>query len=141
MINLLAKLSQNTNEANAYSSVIAMVVDFLRTYADACHHGKEEDILFRDLAKKQLSHDHEHIMNSLIEEHCFARATVGKLVDANREFSEGRKEFREVEEHLKTLVEFYPRHIEKEDEHFFPINEIFRQAGTGAHAERILRFR
>ena len=26
------------------------VVDFLRTYADRCHHGKEEDILFRDLA-------------------------------------------------------------------------------------------
>jgi len=24
-------------------------VDFIRVYADKCHHGKEEDILFREL--------------------------------------------------------------------------------------------
>ena len=34
---------------------VVTVVDFIRTYADRCHHGKEEDILFRDLAGKQLS--------------------------------------------------------------------------------------
>ena len=28
---------------------IDVAVDFIRTYADKCHHGKEEDILFRDL--------------------------------------------------------------------------------------------
>ena len=28
------------------------VVDFIRTYADRTHHGKEEDILFRELKKK-----------------------------------------------------------------------------------------
>jgi len=27
-------------------------VDFFRTYADSTHHGKEEDILYRDLIKK-----------------------------------------------------------------------------------------
>ena len=31
------------------------VVDFIRTYADRTHHGKEEDILFRDLEKKSMS--------------------------------------------------------------------------------------
>ena len=31
------------------------IVDFLRTYADQTHHGKEEDILFRELKKKNLS--------------------------------------------------------------------------------------
>ena len=30
-------------------------VDFIRTYADRTHHGKEEDILFRDLVKRDLS--------------------------------------------------------------------------------------
>jgi hemerythrin-like domain-containing protein len=34
---------------------IDTAVDFIRMYADRTHHGKEEDILFRELAKKQLS--------------------------------------------------------------------------------------
>jgi len=35
-------------------------VDFVRTYADRTHHGKEEYILFRDLNKKDLSpHDRQ----------------------------------------------------------------------------------
>ncbi len=33
--------------------LIESAVDFFRTYADRTHHGKEEDILFRELKKKQ----------------------------------------------------------------------------------------
>ena len=35
--------------------VIDIAVDFIRIYADRTHHGKEEEILFRDLAKKNLT--------------------------------------------------------------------------------------
>ena len=31
---------------------IDTAVDFIHTYADRCHHGKEEDILFKALAAK-----------------------------------------------------------------------------------------
>jgi len=37
---------------------IDIAVDFIRMYADRTHHGKEEDILFRDLEKKSLSPNH-----------------------------------------------------------------------------------
>ncbi len=40
------------NERKADPAFIDDVVDFVRSYADRCHHGKEEDILFRELAKK-----------------------------------------------------------------------------------------
>lgn len=50
----LRKISEE-NEVNVI--FIDTAVDFFRTYADRCHHGKEEDILFRDLAKKPLSPD------------------------------------------------------------------------------------
>ena len=33
--------------------LIDQAVDFFRTYSDRTHHGKEEEILFRDLAKKK----------------------------------------------------------------------------------------
>ncbi|MDD5342923.1 MAG: hypothetical protein PHW12_00730, partial [Smithella sp.] len=35
--------------------IIDIAVDFVHTYADRTHHGKEEEILFRDLAKKDLT--------------------------------------------------------------------------------------
>ena len=33
---------------------IDTVIDFIHTYADRTHHGKEEDILFRELRKKNM---------------------------------------------------------------------------------------
>ncbi len=32
-----------------------MIMDLIRTYADRCHHGKEEEILFKTLNAKDLS--------------------------------------------------------------------------------------
>ena len=58
------------------------VVDFIRTYADQTHHGKEEDILFRELKKKSLSENHEKTMLELIEEHKQGRKATGELLAA-----------------------------------------------------------
>jgi len=106
---------------------IDVAVDFIRTYADKCHHGKEEDILFRDLKKKSISSEHEKIMEELIQEHIFARKTTGDLVDAKNQYVNGKKDaLNKVVENMKILVEFYPKHIEKEDKHFFiPVMEYF----------------
>lgn len=106
---------------------IDMAVDFIRTYADRTHHGKEEDILFRDLARKSLSAEHARIMQELVEEHTYARRTVARLVQAKNDFLQGHQEaLTEVEAGLAALAEFYPRHIEKEDKHFFfPCLEYF----------------
>lgn len=98
---------------------IDTAVDFIKTYADRTHHGKEEDILFRDLAKKVLTPEHTRIMNELIEEHKYARQTVGKLVDAKARYLGGENTSQLVIECMKELAKFYPRHIEKEDKHFF----------------------
>jgi len=101
-------------------------VDFIRTYADLTHHGKEEDILFRDLIKKQLSREHTRIMEELVEEHKYARKTVGMLVDAKERYLRGENTSQEVVALLRELAHFYPIHIEKEDKHFFyPCMEYF----------------
>ncbi len=56
---------------------IDSAVDFISVYADRCHHGKEEEILFRDLAKKKMNEEDTRIMNELIEEHIWGRKTRG----------------------------------------------------------------
>jgi len=60
----------------ANPSFIETAVDFIKTYADRCHHGKEEDILFRDLSKKPISGDPWRIMEELMEEHRWGRRTT-----------------------------------------------------------------
>jgi hemerythrin-like domain-containing protein len=99
---------------------IDTAVDFIRTYADRTHHGKEEDILFRDLAKKNLSPEHAQIVNELITEHAQARKMVRNLVEAKEAFLRGNKSsVSGIIQGLTDLSEFYPKHIEKEDKRFF----------------------
>ncbi|MDH4231057.1 MAG: hemerythrin domain-containing protein [Nitrospirota bacterium] len=101
-------------------------VDFIRVYADLTHHGKEEDILFRDLAGKDLSDKDLRVMNELIEEHAFGRETAKSLVAANSRYRNGdTAALAEVTALLRTLAEFYPKHIEKEDKVFFPASRVY----------------
>lgn len=116
-------------EAVIKAGFVETMVDFIRTYADRCHHGNEEGILFRELKKKKISHEHRHIMNELIEEHAWGRKTTASLADAYGRYREGEKDaVREIVARLRSLTEFYPKHIEKEDRRFFrPVMDYFSQ--------------
>ncbi len=101
-------------------------VDFVRIYADRTHHGKEEDILFRELSKRSLSTEDKHVMKELIEDHIFGRQTTKALVEANTRYRKGDESaLADIASSLQTLVEFYPKHIEKEDKIFFPASRRY----------------
>lgn len=104
-----------------------MGLDFFRTYADRIHHGKEEDILFKGLAKKQLKADHKKILDELIRDHIFARKRVGDLGEAKEKYMKGDKAaLKDIAGSLQDLTTLYPAHIEKEDKHFFlPVMDYF----------------
>jgi hemerythrin-like domain-containing protein len=108
---------------------IDIAVDFIRMYADRTHHGKEEDILFRDLKKKNLSPQHEKIMEELVEEHIWARSIVSKLISAKSEYVKGNIEaLSQIIPLMSELASFYPKHIKKEDKQFFiPIMKYFNE--------------
>jgi hemerythrin-like domain-containing protein len=101
-------------------------VDFIRVYADRTHHGKEEDIMFSELRGKHLSSEDQQLMNELITDHIFSRKTTKALVEANRRYRMGdQPAFDEIVDCLKTLVNFYPKHIKKEDDVFFPASRSY----------------
>jgi hemerythrin-like domain-containing protein len=129
MLRLFDGEIKRINEENRIDAVfIDTAVDFIRTYADRTHHGKEEDILFRDLAKKQISSNHAKIVGELVEEHKYARDVVGKLIEAKERYLKGENTAQEVIAYLKELAQFYPKHIEKEDKHFFfPCMDYFSE--------------
>lgn len=122
MISLIDKEVRKIEKSNTLNqSFIDTAVDFIRTYADRTHHGKEEEILFRDLSKKNLSDKDTAIMDELIQEHIVGRTTTAELVRSAAAYHQGdRAALPFVMQNLRKLVEFYPKHIEKEDKVFFP---------------------
>jgi len=122
MIRLTAREAEKIRYKNRVDvDFIHTAIDFIRNYADKCHHGKEEDILFRDALKKPLSVGHRGLLEELMSDHAFARRTVAGLESANNLYARGdHAAIADIEKGLNILAEFYPRHIEKEDKHFFP---------------------
>jgi hemerythrin-like domain-containing protein len=123
------ELDRFLREKKANPQIIMTFVDFVRTYADRCHHGKEEDILFRELQNKELSREHRDAMNQLIKDHQWARQQTRDLINATEKYAAGDEGmFLIITARLKALTEFYPGHIEKEDRHFFlPVMRYFSQ--------------
>ena len=109
------------------ASMITIGVDFIRMYANRIHHGKEENILFRELAKKDISEEHRAMMDELIAEHVWARQRVAELVAAvDLAQRDGHDVRDEVVKVLEQIVAFYPKHIKKEDKEFFiPVMDYF----------------
>jgi hemerythrin-like domain-containing protein len=121
---MLAVMTRKLETAERVGAIDPLFVDtatdFIRTYADACHHGKEEDILFRRLASKDLDPGLAQAMADLIEDHLRGRSLTRRLVEANKCYADGdRSALPDIEADLRALIEFYPVHIDKEDHHFF----------------------
>lgn len=128
MVDLLVAEEKRINKNNVPDTdFLLAAADFFRTYADRCHHGKEEDILFEELQTKTLADEHGRILNELIDEHMTARTSVRELVDARQRFVEGEaKAAEEIQQILGILTALYPAHMEKEDKHFFmPVMDYF----------------
>jgi hemerythrin-like domain-containing protein len=102
-------------------ALLDVIIDFLRTYADECHHGKEEDLLFAKLRSKSMSMEMVEAMDRLINDHGRARGAVAKLQKLNDLSRNGDPNAAfEIAEVLAELVELYPGHIHREDREFFP---------------------
>ncbi|MDA8162035.1 MAG: hemerythrin domain-containing protein [Desulfobacteraceae bacterium] len=122
---MIAVIKQNLPQIEKEEKIdpifIDTITDFIRTYADRTHHGKEENILFRDLKKRSLAEEDRLLMNDLIEEHLLGRKITKALTDANKRYrNSGKPALKEIISNLSLLITFYPKHIEKEDKIFFP---------------------
>lgn len=127
MLNITNKeLDIIKKERKVNSVFIDTIVDFIRTYADRTHHGKEENILFKKLESKKLNSYDRIIMQELVDEHITARKAVKDLLEANNKYIGGNSESIDmIIEKLYFLINFYPKHILKEDKVFFPNTEKY----------------
>jgi hemerythrin-like domain-containing protein len=105
--------------------------DFFRYFADACHHGKEDQLLFpAALAKQDLEERYRKLTVRLQREHIYARSLTQRLEEASRKRRAGgeAESVRAIMDTLHRIVQFYPRHIATEDkEYFHQVMECFDQ--------------
>jgi hemerythrin-like domain-containing protein len=100
---------------------------FMREYADGCHHGKEEDILFEQLQERDLSEKHQEIIERLLNDHVRGRELAAGLEGATDRWDDGDEAARaDILEAMQGIAELYPDHIATEDDDFFiPVMDYF----------------
>ncbi|MBD3427116.1 MAG: cation-binding protein [Candidatus Omnitrophica bacterium] len=143
MIGLVADRHDRIGQEEKVDPVfIDAAVDFIRTYADRCHHGKEEDILFRELEKKDISDEHKKTMEGLVSDHKFGRKVTGELEEANEAYKHGKKAaLKDIQQALQKLTDLYPQHIEIEDKHFFlPVMDYFSDEEKSSMLSEMMDF-
>jgi hemerythrin-like domain-containing protein len=97
------------------------IVEFMRTYADKCHHGKEETHLFPLLEKKGVP-VRGCPMGVLIAEHQRGRTLVTGLAAAVEPYTKEDPSARKtLLGNLRGLMDLYPNHIWKEEYLLFPM--------------------
>jgi hemerythrin-like domain-containing protein len=108
------------------SDAFSSLIDFIRTFADRCHHGKEEAHLFPALAERGVPREGGPI-GVMLYEHDVGRRLVAELNQAAGAYQAGDATATErVIDIGRRYVELLTQHIQKED------NILFRMA------ERIL---
>ena len=118
-IAVLAEKLETSQEVE--KEILRNIVDFMRTFADKDHHGKEETHLFPILEKKGAP-IHGCPLGILTAEHQKGRALVTGLAAAAEAYArDGPSAKKPLLENLRGLTGLYPDHIWKEDWLLFPM--------------------
>lgn len=95
---------------------IPKIIDFIRTYADKHHHGKEEDILFKTMNEKIERLRKAGAITGMYIEHDLGRLYMKDLEMAVKSYSEGNDEARlDIIANAIGYTNLLDRHIEKEN--------------------------
>ncbi|MGA2111106.1 MAG: hemerythrin domain-containing protein [Anaerolineales bacterium] len=115
------------------------LVEFMRTFADRCHHGKEETYLFPALERSGVP-SAGGPLGALRHEHQTGRALVAQLAQAITSYVPGNPATRQpIEEVLRGLVGLYPNHIWKENNMLFPMARKFLSAAEERKLQEAFR--
>jgi hemerythrin-like domain-containing protein len=96
-------------------------VEFVRVFADKCHHGKEEDLLFPEMVKAGIPKEGGPI-GVMIAEHVQGRAFISALAAAIPGYRAGEKRATEaVVKNARGYAALLGPHIYKEDHILYPM--------------------
>ncbi len=128
MLNIMNKVAERLRHGDEVKAAdLDKIVEFLRNFADKCHHGKEEGILFPELLKNPAN---KKLINELLGEHKTGRDFIRGMADSVELYEPESADAL----HIAVNAEGYARllfdHIKKENLVLFPIadKELSEQA-------------
>jgi len=126
MIRVLVTVSERLKQGeNVPPGVIEKIIDFIRTFADRCHHGKEEDLLFVRAEERGVPRDGGPI-GAMLEEHEMGRAYVRSMADALPKYAAGDGSTRPMlYQNAWGYANLLSQHIAKEDNILYPMIDNF----------------
>jgi hemerythrin-like domain-containing protein len=96
-------------------AVFTQAVDFIRNFADRCHHAKEEDNLFRRMGERGFPY-HDGPIAVMLAEHDQGRQYVRGLAEAAERYGRGdAAATREIIANARGFSQLLAQHIQKED--------------------------
>lgn len=121
-LDCLEKICQEVDKTGKVNkSAAERVLDFIRNFADKCHHGKEEDKLFVAMGEQGFPTQGGPI-GCMLDEHQEGRQCVKAMLDSLEKASEGDKESLNLfVQNAEAFVELLRNHIHKEDYILFPM--------------------
>jgi hemerythrin-like domain-containing protein len=99
------------------------IIDFLTTFADGCHHAKEEEFLFPAMERAGMPRSRGPI-GVMLAEHEHGRALIRGMQAAITEYRTGTRPMPlSFGENLRAYAMLLDQHIEKENTVLFPMAE------------------
>ncbi len=99
------------------------IIEFLRVFAEQCHHGKEEDILFPAMEKAGVPREGGPI-GVMLTEHGVGRNCIRRMGDALQAMKAGDKDAqRRFVDAAREYIGLLRDHINKENGVLFPVAE------------------
>jgi hemerythrin-like domain-containing protein len=115
---------------------VEKMVDFIRNFADRCHHAKEEGLLFARMEERGMPTSSGPIA-VMLQEHDEGRRHVRAIAEALPQAAAGDPSAAAViQEHLVAYAQLLRAHIAKEDNILYPIaDRLFTPADQQALSE------
>jgi hemerythrin-like domain-containing protein len=123
MLQILERIcEQMSSGKRADSSHLDQIIEFLQVFADRCHHGKEEDILFPALEKTGIPRDGGPI-GVMLSDHDHGRQYIRAMQKALEELEKGQEGIDGFVRAARGYIELLRSHIMKENNVLFVMAE------------------
>lgn len=124
MLSIMGRIAENIrNDISVDTNDIENIVDFLRTFADKCHHGKEENVLFPAMVEAGIPKEGGPI-GVMLHEHTLGRGYIKEISTATEQFKTGNTEaILLIADNLSGYINLLHNHIQKEENVLFPMAE------------------
>jgi|Deesub1362B_J571_1020462.scaffolds.fasta_scaffold00004_106 hemerythrin-like domain-containing protein len=99
---------------------LSKVINFIRTFADKCHHGKEEDLLFPAMEEAGVPKESGPI-GVMLTEHEVGRKYVRNMKEAIENLDESGRAVSDFIDNAEGYIQLLEQHIYKEDNILYPM--------------------